>query len=131
MAQIIDVVVEKTVFYVLLNWFSTTVAVPPLEYTLPNLLLQNQEVVQTNSLEWIKANRVKSSCFVFHYSRILNGCYDCFGIKFTYFIRYRALLDDETDGCMTEGISTEHYNSFPKEFGATYSQRIWCGISTV
>jgi len=69
-AQIIDVVVEKTVFYVLLNWFSTTVAVPPLEYTLPNLLLQNQEVVQTNSLEWIKANRLKSICFVFHYSRI-------------------------------------------------------------
>ena len=130
-AQIIDVVVEKAVFYVLLNWFSTTVAVPPLEYTLPNLLLQNQEVVQTNSLEWINANRVKSICFVFHYSRILNGCYDCFGIKFTYFIRYRALHDDKTNGCMTESVSTEHYTSFPKEFGATYSQRIWCGISTV
>ena len=128
-AQVLDVCIEKTIFYVLLNWFSTTIDVPPLEYSLPNLLLKNQEVVQTSSMEWIQASRVRSICFVFHHSSILDGCYDCFGIKFTYFIRFKKMQDEigRTTGC----TSTEHHQSFYKEFGATYSQRIWCGISTI
>jgi hypothetical protein len=81
-ARIVDICVERGQEFVLVNWYiSDGTLVPALPYNMRSVLLNHQEVVQTNALEWVVSSRVENICFVFHYDTINNGAYDCFGIS--------------------------------------------------
>ena len=86
-AHAIEIMHKERDCHLLVNWYSTA---PPssadyLDQQL-NSYHKSQEVVQTLCLEWVHSLRVSNICFLFHFSAIARGSFDCGGIKNAFYI---------------------------------------------